>query len=775
VKKNQAFALFNGWLALAAPAFAQTSAAATFPGSSAHTASPARPSSPTDEIILLNPFDVTAGSTKGYMATNTISGTAMNTPLKEVPMTINVITSELLADMAVGDLAQAFTFNSSITQTSRQPASNRGSILSIRGFRGRNVLIDGVTGGDFIPTQMIDRIEVVKGPNTLYGQSDPGGLVNIITKRPQGRDRLNVSLRGGNHGLFGAEFDANKKALDGRLGVRVFGAHTATDGPRVVDGRKTDFLGLASDYRLTQNTTLVLHGSASKSEGVPSQRSNFSYQIIPTDLNRDGVIDNTVVNGVTESTARFNNTFLPRNYTSSTKGTHFTQENRFAQLGVRHAFNSHVNVQYMFVRTTQELSDTFREYNTFNAAGVADANHSADYQFNRTDAHTINGLLTFSTGPLAHRILAGGRYTGDLSRSSTYALRTLGPGAERSILEGMIAQGRAIRLFLTKNDVLSGMKFWLDDVPTLDELRTRGTRTSSTDYGETRVGSVYATDSVSVFSNRLKVLGGVRYIRIRGQSTNLEGNKIGVLSDKSKASYQAGSVFDLTSRVAVFANTATAFNPNAFDTNNGVFFDPELSRAYEGGFKFDDLWAGRLGGSLAVFHISKKNVLRSDYSPVLFRSVSEISDDESKGWEAEVFFNPTKAWQTVLNYTRIDAKVVVSRTTAKNLRLEGAAPHRLTFWSSYGINEGPLQGLRFGGGVIVASGPIQQFGTSSNQFMIENGYTVINLFARYGMKIAKRAVTFGANVDNLNDTFFMRSAGGASDPRQITFSASLDL
>ena len=55
-----------------------------------------------DEAILLNPFDVTESTTKGYMATNTISGTAMNTPLRDVPMAINVITAEFLADRPGG-------------------------------------------------------------------------------------------------------------------------------------------------------------------------------------------------------------------------------------------------------------------------------------------------------------------------------------------------------------------------------------------------------------------------------------------------------------------------------------------------------------------------------------------------------------------------------------------------------------------------------------------------------------------------------------------------
>src|SRR5688572_334562 len=170
-------------------------AAAILPTLPAAPAQSTPPSISKDDPIILNPFDVTAGSTKGYMATNTISGTAMNTPLKEVPMAINVITSEFLADSLVGTFEQALDFNSAITQTARVPVANRGDLFSIRGFRNRNVLVDGVTSGDFIPAQMIDRIEVVKGPNTLYGQSDPGGLINIISKRPQGRNRLSVGLR----------------------------------------------------------------------------------------------------------------------------------------------------------------------------------------------------------------------------------------------------------------------------------------------------------------------------------------------------------------------------------------------------------------------------------------------------------------------------------------------------------------------------------------------------------------------------------------------------
>ena len=63
----------------------------------------------------------------------------------------------------------------------------------------------------------------------------------------------------------------------------------------------------------------------------------------------------------------------------------------------------------------------------------------------------------------------------------------------------------------------------------------------------------------------------------------------------------------------------------------------------------------------------------------------------------------------------------------------------------------------------------------NNQLVVEDGYTVINLFARYATHIAKREVTFGVNVENLNDVFFIQSRAATNNPRQITFSASIAL
>ena len=756
-------------VATALVASAQTNAAAT-----------AKPSE--DTVIRLDAFDVTETSTKGYMATNTISGTAMNMPLKEVPMIINVITSEMLAEIVPSNLQAVFAMNSGVTMANREAASgNQSTSWSIRGFRNRNLLVDGVTGGDFVPVQLIDRVETVKGPNTMYGQSDPGGLINIITKRPQGTDRFDFTMRAGSFGLLEGEFDGNVRTANRQVGLRLLGAHTETDGYHVVDGMTKDFYGLSASYQITPSTTLLLQGSESKTRQIPTQRSAFSFQITPTDMNHDGAITNTIVNGVNELTARYENPWLPRAYTSATGENHMEQVSDFLQVGVRHAFNSHLSMQYAYVRTYQLIDDNFREFNTFsvgdNAAAptvnAADVNHTAEHYLNTTDAHTLNGLLTFSTGPLQHRMLVGGRFTYDLAQNWGFALRAKSGAAELATLNTMIASGRRIRLYLTQADVLSGVQYWLDNVPTTAELQALGTRLSTVDYSETRVGSLYLNDSVSLLNDHLKLLGGVRHIGVRSQSTDIKGAKIGILNNQSKTTGQFGAVYELTSKVSAFADVANSFSPNGTNGNTGVFFPAESSRALEAGFKFDDLLGGRLGGSASVFKIKKENVVASDFNPVTFLNVTELQNAESKGAELELFFNPTKNWQTVIGYTHLNAKVSASQTTALGLGLEGAAPNKLTFWNSYGFSDDTLRGLKIGGGVIVARGPIHQFGTSSSQLVVEDGYTEVNLFARYNTKIAARSVSFGVNASNLTNVFYYASRAATNDPRVIKFSVTL--
>lgn len=726
-----------------------------------------------DKVIQLDPFDVTSVEADGYLASNSISGTAMNTLLKDIPMTINVITSEFLDDAIVGDLERALDFNSSVTQTTRGQINNQNALYSLRGFRNRNVLLDGVMGGDHLPRYLVDRIEVVKGPNTLYGQSDPGGLVNMISKRPRSKDRTVITTRFGEDSTYGADFDINYAQIAPGVGLRVLGSFEDSEGWRWTDAHDSHFLAASTEWKPAENTTIRLIASTANKGGMPTNRATYSFMRIPTDLNGDGDTSDTV-GGVAEGSARYNNDFLPWHWTSETEqASEFNQVHQYAQLNVIQKVNDALNLQYSYTKSYRETDVTFREYNTFNPAKSVTAAYNTGAFENETDAHTLNAFFRGETGEVKHNLIAGIRYTDDRRYSEGYRLRP-GNGGERVILNWLEAQtGKSFRHTVTKDEILAGATLWLDDAPTRDELRAYAPRTNQNAENFEEVTTLFVSDSMTMMDDRLRLLAGLRRIEITGYGFQLDGSG-GDKRTSQDTSYQLGTNFSVSDSLVLFANTATAFNPNGFNSDTNEYFDPEESEAFELGAKIDGLWDGRLSGSIAWFLIDKKNVVRSDFNPVTFMSDREITDDRSDGIDMELFLNATENWQITMGFTHLNARTVVSQTEALGLHLEGAAPDKLTMFTTYSFNHGGLSGLRIGGGFIKAWGPIQQFGTSGNRLVTEDGYLQVNAFARYSTEVFNRPTTFGLNVSNLTNEFMVRARANTNSPKQVMASIRME-
>lgn len=95
--------------------------------------------------------------------------------MRDLPFNTNVITSEFLEDNLVGKFNEAMDYSTSVRQTTRSEIVARRPLYTVRGFTTREILINGIRANEDIPVNLVDRIEVVKGPNALYGESDPGG------------------------------------------------------------------------------------------------------------------------------------------------------------------------------------------------------------------------------------------------------------------------------------------------------------------------------------------------------------------------------------------------------------------------------------------------------------------------------------------------------------------------------------------------------------------------------------------------------------------------
>ncbi|BET66449.1 hypothetical protein ASA1KI_13670 [Opitutales bacterium ASA1] len=185
-----------------------------------------------DDIVELSPFTVDAADDSGYRATNSISGTRLNAPIKDIPLNLEVITGEFVRDTGATNLREALRYSPGVVlesqfdglsaalttvdspdnaQANNPESATRNqsrSTVKIRGFITDQTLRDGFRRQHATDTVNISRIEVLRGPSALlYGVGNFGGVVNYLPKRPGERRKTSVSASIGSHGFYRSELD----------------------------------------------------------------------------------------------------------------------------------------------------------------------------------------------------------------------------------------------------------------------------------------------------------------------------------------------------------------------------------------------------------------------------------------------------------------------------------------------------------------------------------------------------------------------------------------
>jgi iron complex outermembrane receptor protein len=238
----------------------------------------AAPSPTEDETVVLSPFTVTTDKDTGYGATNSISGSRVNTPIKDIPVPILVITDQFINDIGATTLRESLTYVSGISLQTQNDLENRGGTfgsaygpggvnnpegvtsningvqMKIRGFITNNVLRDGFYRGSPSDSINIERIEVVQGPNALlYGTGNFGGVVNYLTKKPLTTERSTASVSYGTNSFKRATIDTTGPLSDS-LAYRVVGAWEDTDTHIDHQSMKHWYISPSLSWRPTRKT-----------------------------------------------------------------------------------------------------------------------------------------------------------------------------------------------------------------------------------------------------------------------------------------------------------------------------------------------------------------------------------------------------------------------------------------------------------------------------------------------------------------------------------------
>jgi outer membrane receptor protein involved in Fe transport len=253
-----------------------------------------------DEVFELSPFEVVADDF-GYLASNTMSGTRLNTPVADLGAALTVITKQQLIDTAaldINDVFQTEIGTEGISQFTDQSVDFQGRVIDnvqdspqtsnrIRGLSSANISVDGFSATSRIPFDAynLDSIELSRGPNsTLSGLGNAGGTVNVNQARANlSREITQVSFRGDDWGGYRTTLDINRPILRDKLALRTSAVYDSKGFRRKPSEDTTRRFFAAVTYKPFAGTTVS--GSAETYRNF-ARRPNAST---PTDMVSDWI------------------------------------------------------------------------------------------------------------------------------------------------------------------------------------------------------------------------------------------------------------------------------------------------------------------------------------------------------------------------------------------------------------------------------------------------------------------------------------------------------
>lgn len=665
---------------------------------------------------------VITGTRDGYSVATTSTATRTDTPLIEVPQSVQVITGTLLKEQDRRQLGEALVNVSGITPTRSDESLFIPPI--VRGFAAE-VYLDGlpVFAGNqqaYDPTSIVGvaRAEVLKGPSgTLYGGglgTPLGGLINVVSAKPDDELGGYLALRAGSFSTVNPYGEFNIPLADGVF-ARVVAEYQSNDSwIDEVEGERWSVKPSLA-IKVGQATELLVQGQFNR-------RSVLEYSGIPAEQALAGEIDRNVFPG------------------SPINQPHTVNDNQMGTVGLRHAFSDTLELNV----TGRYYSGDIDEHGSFVFPDLFPADPATPTVYpvvpvtmdNRTKETTfdINLVAAADVMGTEHTLLAGVNY----DRTKFYS---------------------GMGLFIS--DTPSGTIDLANPIYDLSYTAQLPVNSYTDDLFET--AAVYFQDQVSF--GFLHLTGGLRFTSLKF----VEDSNIGVDNDStySHLSPRLGATYEVTPGIALYAGYATAFRaPFGFIGLEAP--SPETSKNIEGGVKLALSEAG-ISGTAALFRQEREKVTISD--PENLRFYIQSGEQRAKGLELDMVWEPNAAFSLLANYAYTDTR---DDGVAPGDKLPRIPKNSGRIAARYRLLDGPLDGLSLGAGITAFS---------SRELTLPNtisvpGYAVIDAQVSYDVG----RYTIGVSVVNLSGrdvfepySYFGNAIVAPSQPRSVYLTLKANL
>lgn len=677
------------------------------------------------------------GHVDGVVATRSGTGTKTDTPIEKIPQTINVVTADEITARGAVSVTEALRYTPGINVNGFTDANKIADEITARSFAPAPIYLDGAylpyagsLGGSLqIDPYWLERVEVLKGPaSVLYGQNQPGGIVNLVTKKPTDTPyrEVKVGYGGNNQKEIGLDLSGpvnDDKSILYRLTGLVKG------GDEQIDFTKSNRLFLAPSvtFEPTDQTSVTLYGQYQRDGGIPD------YQPLP--------YIGTVVPGP-------DGKYIDRDLFTGERGWNdFDRDQYILGADLDHEFSDDAKfrsrVRYV------DVKDDYKGYylNRFvtNPDGTTDYSQASRTKLNWAQHNSVFSLdnnleIQYDTGPLEHTTLVGIDYRRFTRKYNGYNDYAAAP----------------IDLYDPDYDVISP----------LPPLTTRWDNTLD------QVG-VYAQDQIEW--NGFVLTAGGRYDWARidnktlpvtaGGSTTTETQNDGAFTGRLGLTY----LFD--NGVAPYVSYSESFLPQLGTKFDGESFDPTTGQQYEVGVKYQPQSFNALF-TVSAFHITQQNGLTDDdANPGYYVQNGET---RARGVEFEAKTEILPGWSLVGGVSYTDAEYTTD-SYYQGKKTTQHAPWAASVWTSYELQSGVLKGLNVGAGLRYTG---TKFVDGYNTLKTR-AFTVVDAAVSYdlgniqpGLEGAKATL----NVENLFDTKYVSDCGytfGCSYGKARTINAGL--
>lgn len=639
-----------------------------------------------DQPVQLSEFTVNADANVGYGASETMTGTRLATQIKDLPFQVNVITSEFFEDFAM------FELNDNVAAyISNFSGLDQGGGFTLRGLGSTYQLRDGFFRLGRYGASNIDRIEVIKGPSAaIYGQSQPTGIVNIISKKPKKHPKQTLRVSTGSFGTNRENIESTGPVGHSTKDFYVFTAAVYDRSfatPFAAQHDKEAYFAWEHDFDPTSSLLLqaeyFLSVHHATGQSLPLIQDPKTKDILGLDTRFDGVnqggpTQNELTRGMTSLTGTFQKRF---NSVWSTRVSGNYYRARRWDLGVPTS---------NYVSTTGQLT----RGGTLGKGRIIE------------DGGGLQADLLAHTWLAHHAIENRDLLTIDINDYYRYdpSLKMNGPAMTAWAPFRTLTIGQPIT-------------YWTAPFDYRYAYLTRKNKNRTTVFG-----GLFRHQS-AFFHGRLLTYAGVRFDHVVFSLRDLLHNQQAHFTSNATTP-NLGLNFKLRPNLATYVNYSQAFNPSGQHATASNITPNETGWGYDYGIKATFL-DNRLNFTFGGFYIVKKNITEKDYDPDTgFAIFLPEGTDLVRGVEFDGTWRFSDRFMVGGSFGHVDSQItnLGYQTMAIGRSPANVTPTQAAAYGKYNF-AGPLQGLSANFGVVYRSSTPTQNPNAGDRYDSKGNYT----------------------------------------------------